>query len=287
VVNNQLISIVLPTYNGEKYIRQSIQSVIDQTYTNWELIIVDDASTDSTPAIIEGFAKSDQRIRSVRHMTNRKLPAALNNGFARANGEFLTWTSDDNVYKPPALSTMVHFLQVHPDIGIVYSDFSLIDRNGNLKNSRRVKPPAQLLIGSVIGACFLYRRDVMETIGGYDPESFYAEDYDFWLRASNHFIFAPIHTDLYSYRVHESRLARDKDKIFQSTLRVKEKNIPKIKWADRQLMAIAYMHMANSANQLSNLHAALRYSLLAFFLSPTGAIKYLFKRTQISVKPSQ
>ena len=79
------ISIVLPTYNGEKYLKQSIESILGQTYTDWELIVVNDCSTDSTQEIIDFYRKKDTRIRTIFNYTNQKLPESLNIGFREAN----------------------------------------------------------------------------------------------------------------------------------------------------------------------------------------------------------
>src|ERR1039457_1713066 len=104
---NSLVSVVLPTYNGSRYLDESIRSVVGQTYQNWELIIVDDASTDTTPQTIAEWIKSDSRIRSLRNDRNLKLSASLNKGFDISRGEFLTWTSDDNLYRATALQQML------------------------------------------------------------------------------------------------------------------------------------------------------------------------------------
>src|SRR5262245_61923913 len=93
------VSIVLPTYNGSRFLAESIQSCLDQTYPDFELIIVDDCSTDVTPAIIAEFSARDSRVHTVRHEKNKKLPGALNTGMALSRGRFLTWTSDDNLYR--------------------------------------------------------------------------------------------------------------------------------------------------------------------------------------------
>lgn len=85
------ISIVLPTYNGEKYLKQSIESILGQTYTDWELIVVNDCSTDSTQEIIDFYRKKDTRIRTIFNYTNQKLPESLNIGFREAKGEYFTW----------------------------------------------------------------------------------------------------------------------------------------------------------------------------------------------------
>src|SRR6516162_6752271 len=101
-----LISIVLPTFNGARYLREAIESCLHQSYPNWELILVDDASTDETPSIIADYLARDRRVTSLRNPVNRKLPGSLNAGFAQARGELLTWTSDDNCYRPHALNEM-------------------------------------------------------------------------------------------------------------------------------------------------------------------------------------
>ena len=101
------VSIVLPTYNGEKFIRESIDSILYQTFTDWELIIVNDCSTDGTPNIVNRYAASDSRIRVIHNKENQKLPESLNIGFREARGEYLTWTSDDNMYLPSALEKMI------------------------------------------------------------------------------------------------------------------------------------------------------------------------------------
>ncbi|HEY7975548.1 MAG TPA: glycosyltransferase family 2 protein, partial [Ktedonobacterales bacterium] len=98
-----LISITLPVYNGARFLPESLASIVAQTYTNWELICVDDTSTDATPTVLAEWAARDARIHVIRHEVNKRLPGALNTGFAAARGELLTWTSDDNRYRPDAL----------------------------------------------------------------------------------------------------------------------------------------------------------------------------------------
>jgi glycosyltransferase involved in cell wall biosynthesis len=98
-----LVSIILPTYNGSQYLSEAIESCLHQTYENWELILVDDCSTDATPQIIGRYVGRDPRIRSIRHASNKKLPEALNTGHAAAQGEYLMWTSDDNRLLPAAI----------------------------------------------------------------------------------------------------------------------------------------------------------------------------------------
>lgn len=102
----ELISIVLPVYNGEKYLRESIDSILAQTYKNWELLIVDDCSTDSSSEIAKEYVSKDRRIYYYHNENNLRLPRNLNKGFSLARGNYLTWTSDDNRFKPTALEKM-------------------------------------------------------------------------------------------------------------------------------------------------------------------------------------
>src|SRR5262245_42250457 len=96
VAAGALVTIVLPTYDGARFIDEAIAGWVAQNHAAWELIVVDDASTDDTPHRLRAWSEKDSRIRVVRHATNRKLPAALNTGFAGARGKYLTWSSDDN-----------------------------------------------------------------------------------------------------------------------------------------------------------------------------------------------
>jgi glycosyltransferase involved in cell wall biosynthesis len=208
-----LISIVLPTYNGSRYLREAIDSCLAQSYGNWELIIVDDCSTDATPQIIAEYTSRDSRVRSIRHEVNKKLPEALNTGHAAARGEYLTWTSDDNRFLPAALEEMMRFLEQHPGVGVVYTDCVLIDDSGQYMQDFPALPASRLAYVDAVGACFLYRRNVYETLGGYDRELFLGEDYEYWLRAYRYFELAPLHKTLYEYRWHEQSLTNSANRI--------------------------------------------------------------------------
>ena len=106
-LTSPLVSIVLPVYNGEQYIAGAIDSILAQEYGNFELIVIDDGSTDRTPKILERFL-SDQRVRVIRQ-DNQRLPAALSEGFRHAAGDLYTWTSADNLMKPECLGLLVEF----------------------------------------------------------------------------------------------------------------------------------------------------------------------------------
>jgi glycosyltransferase involved in cell wall biosynthesis len=219
------ISIVLPVYNGSGYLAEAIESVIAQTYAYWELIIVNDCSTDNTLAIASDYAAKDARIKVFSNVENLKLPNSLNVGFEHADGAYYTWTSDDNKYKPDALRVMVELLEKNPDTVMVYANYTRIDSGGNVIGPVKLPGPKYLFISDVIGACFMYRADVAKKIGSYDAGLFLAEDYDYWIRVYEVGKILHIEEDLYYYRIHGNSLTQTRKKqINEQTYRVLKKN---------------------------------------------------------------
>lgn len=219
------ITIVLPTFNGEENIRKSIDSIIYQSYTNWELILVNDCSTDNTLTILEEYVQSDSRIRLISNKINQKLPRSLNIGFAQASGELLTWTSDDNTYHSDALQVMSDTLRNHPDIDMVYADFNIVDLSGKILWEEKKKNPETLRFSNTVGACFLYRRSLADQIGEYDPSLFLAEDYEYWIRAYLKGNLMHIPQILYDYGWHDKSLTMTrKHDIGKATFSAKSKH---------------------------------------------------------------
>jgi glycosyltransferase involved in cell wall biosynthesis len=242
---NPLVSIVLPTYNRSHFIEQSIQSCINQTYSNWELIIVDDASTDETPNIIKQYKSRDRRVKSVRHTKNRKLPAALNSGFCEAKGKYYTWVADDDNYKPYALSTLVKYLENNSDVDIVYSGLTMVDENGKKICYRQAAPSAELTCQNVVGLSFLYHNYVHKKINGFDENTFMIEDYDFWLRAAKHFSFAAINKSLHNHRWHKNSLSLSKkEEIENLHIKTVSKHLPTLKKLSYKAISSGYWNLA-------------------------------------------
>lgn len=265
-----LISIVLPTYNGSRFLSAAIQSCLDQTFRDWELIIVDDASTDATPTVVSQFVAMDTRIRNIRHEQNRKLPAALNSGFAQSQGEFLTWTSDDNLFCPRALETMVGFLNAHHGTDIVYSGYTVINENSEPLGHRPPRPIEEICHGNPVGCCFLYRRAVHEELGGYAEDLFTAEDYDFWLRAARTFAFTMLNEDLYRYRLHAASLTGSKaEAIRRATMQTLSRNLPRLKFLKRKHRALGYTKLAALAREGNQMRAARQFLLTALLTAPS------------------
>jgi glycosyltransferase involved in cell wall biosynthesis len=199
------VSIVLPTYNGARYLRQSLDSCLHQTHRNIELIVVDDGSSDETPQIVGSY--QDPRLQYIRHVRNKGLPGALNTGFDRATGDYLTWTSDDNMFLPDAVEKMARFAKAGHHV-FVFCDYYRFDGEDTSLGTVRVPLPddPQLDKGNCIGYCFLYSRAVRDRVGDYDPNTRLAEDYDYWIRVSKQFPLAHLNEALYLTRFHDKSL---------------------------------------------------------------------------------
>jgi len=274
-MNAPLVSIVLPTYNGARFLAESIQSCIAQTYPHWELIIVDDCSTDETPNIIADYVTRDARIRAIRHTSNRKLPGALNTGFADAQGDYYTWTSDDNGYHPTAISRMVDFLEQHSTVGVVYCDFRKLDVTTGILSSYTISPPSELAVGNCIGPCMLYRRDVALRVGPYAEDLFLVEDYEFWLRASLLTILAPLHEELYLYRLHENALTVTREvAVRRLVTQIQSEYLPKMNWLPREARARGYLKLHRDHSWLVAAGNKVKYLLLALRTSPAVVIDW-------------
>ncbi len=128
--NAPAISLVLPVYNGERFLREALDSIFAQSFTDFELIAVDDCSTDETPQILADYAARFPQMRVHTNAVNSKLPASLNNGFRLARGAYFSWTSDDNIMRPNMLERLLVTALENPDCGIIHSDFTLIDEDG-------------------------------------------------------------------------------------------------------------------------------------------------------------
>ena len=222
-----LASIVLPTYNHLEFLPLAVESVLKQDYPNFELIIVDDGSTDGTAAYLESL--DSPRIQ-VENGPNTRLPTALNRGFARARGEYLSWISADNICLPHFCSTLVNALRAFPQAGFASGGFARMAPQGWLLDRLEGAVSLSTLLCNNTGvAAFMYRRDVAMQVGGYDPKLEGAEDWDMWLRMLD--VTQPVSVShlLYHYRLHENSMsAKLPEKVRESSTRTAFKALQRL-----------------------------------------------------------
>ncbi len=184
------VSVILPVYNGAWFLSGAIDSILSQTWRDFELLIIDDGSTDDTPAILNEYAARDDRIRVETLPENQGIVAALNRGCALAQGHYLARMDADDVSLPDRLHKQAEVLDRHPEIGVVGASVQWIDEHGT--PGRIVHPPAspgvirwRIHFASPIAhSAVMMRKTVFEQAGGYAEGSAPAEDYDLWQRIS-------------------------------------------------------------------------------------------------------
>jgi glycosyltransferase involved in cell wall biosynthesis len=205
--NSPCVTIVIPAYQAADTIGEALASLFAQTYTNLEIIVVDDGSSDETAEILQQAAtKSDGRMRSFRQ-ENAGQAAALNAGWRQASGAYLGYLGADDVLYASAIAKMVQFLEAHPEFVGAYPDYDLIDADS--KVIRRIHAPdydARDLVERFIcqpGPGALFRRAAFERTGGWNSSLRQMPDFDFWLRLSHYGALARVAEPLGGFRVHE------------------------------------------------------------------------------------
>ena len=212
-MTNPSVSVVIPSHNRERYIAAAVGSVIRQTFPHWELVVVDDGSTDRTCDIVESIG--DPRIRIVRLGTNGGIAAARNVGLEEARGDYIAWLDSDDVAKPHRLATQVHFLRSRPDVALVGSCAHKICSEGRRLPGIRVPPLRhedircrQLLTSAFQQSAIMGRAEILKAYP-YDARFDVCEDIDVCVRiAANHRL-SNIAEVLVERRMHDRQLSRE------------------------------------------------------------------------------
>ncbi|MBR3019128.1 MAG: glycosyltransferase family 2 protein [Clostridia bacterium] len=181
-MEEKLISVVIPNYNGERFIERTLRSVLEQTYPHFEIIVVDDASTDASPSIVQAFCEKDSRIRLIRLEKNGGVSNARNTGIREAKGAYIALLDSDDLWTPDKLERQ---LKLAGEAEIVYCSYDFVDENDQpIKRPFLVKPEAtfeSMLSTSVISCSTAFiRADILKE-HPFDS-SFYHEDYVLWMQ---------------------------------------------------------------------------------------------------------
>ena len=185
-----LVSIIMPTHNRAELVTKSIESALNQSYKNFEFIIVNDASTDETAEILRSYADKDKRIRVLTNEVNLRIQKSLNRGLAEANGEYIARIDDDDVWiDSKKLEKQVTFLETHSDYVLVGTgNIAVFQAKGIRMKSLKPETDEQIRANMLFGCPFLHpaivmRAAALQKVGGwYDEQLTDAEDYDLWLR---------------------------------------------------------------------------------------------------------
>ncbi|HEC35643.1 MAG TPA: glycosyltransferase [Anaerolineae bacterium] len=213
------VSVLMPVYNGERYVAEAIESILAQTFADFEFIIVDDGSTDGTPSILAEYARQDPRIALLTNGANRGLVPTLNRGLKACRGEYIARMDADDISLPERLARQVTCMDQHPEVGVLGTNIAYIDSGGRLLNGGRPKDPEPMspamVHWSLLWHCAIYhptvmvRRRVLEWTGfAYDPAFRHAEDRDLWTRLAPHTTIASLSEILVHYRILPTSVCR-------------------------------------------------------------------------------
>ncbi|MBE9032071.1 glycosyltransferase [filamentous cyanobacterium LEGE 11480] len=207
------ISIVMTIYNREDYLPQAIESILSQSYTDFELILWDDGSTDQSLEIANYYAAQDHRIQIITAAHQGRGPA-IADACRFAQGEYIGLVDSDDLLAQTALAETSQYLDTHSAVGLVYTDYQIINADGSIQgyghHCQRPYSPQQLLVEFMVFHFRLMRASVYRQIGGFNPEFVYAQDYDICLRFSEVTIIEPLKRPLYYYRHHKNNISCEK-----------------------------------------------------------------------------
>jgi glycosyltransferase involved in cell wall biosynthesis len=209
-----LISVVMAVYNNASYLDQSIQSILRQTYSNFEFIIIDDGSTDETHDILQSY--KDPRIILVTNNKNLGLAKSLNHGLELAKGDLIARQDADDVSHPERFEAQAEYLDLHPNVGVVAASVQWIDGLGDvlkvwpIGDENAAIQEKLLYTCPIIHGSTMLRHKCLEEVGGYDDSLSTAQDYDLWLRISERWEIVCLPEILYEYRWHDRMVSNTK-----------------------------------------------------------------------------
>jgi glycosyltransferase involved in cell wall biosynthesis len=201
------VSVVMGVRNGQATLADAIDSILAQTYSEWDLQIVDDASSDATWQVLTDYAGRDSRISIERNPANRGLAAALNSGWRKAPGNLIARMDADDVSFAARLQRQVDFMKVHQDVAVLGTGAELLDQNGKTVGVSVRPAEHEVLVSRIyrenpfIHPSVMIRRSFLEALGGYDPRLRKAQDYDLWFRGYRQFHYANLQEALITYRL--------------------------------------------------------------------------------------
>lgn len=216
--SNPLVSVIMPAYNSEKYISEAIESILNQTFKDFEFIIIDDGSNDRTWDTIQDYARKDERIVSVKNEKNLKTTATLNKGINLAKGKYLVRMDADDWSYPYRIQEQVEFMEQNPTVVVSGGAIEVCDENLNVKNKRKYPNSDEDIRKKIFRynpfahPSIIMRKDKVIEVGMYDEELPLTQDYDLYFRLGKVGKFANLDKMLIKLRTHPQSSSMSKEK---------------------------------------------------------------------------
>lgn len=250
-----MVSVIMPVYNAERYLTEAVESILRQTFRDFELIVIDDCSTDSSLAMMKSFAEGDERVRLLENAQNLGITPTLNRGIQAARGKYIARMDADDVSLPDRLEKQVAFLQANPEIGLISGDALGIDANGieiDADYSLTVEPGyvkwLLLFTCPITHPAVMGRKALFEQAGGYDVVLQYAQDYDLWQRMSQFTQITNLPDVLVRRRVHSQSIgAAHRDEQMHSHKIVQQRALSRLLERPVSLEEVAALRSRSAA----------------------------------------
>jgi glycosyltransferase involved in cell wall biosynthesis len=226
-VKDPKVSVVMSVHNEERYVSKAIQSILEQTFDDFEFIIIDDGSTDGTTEILSNYQQKDTRIRVLRHQSKKGLAQSLNEGIRIARGRYIARMDADDISLPTRLEKQVAFLDMHPEVGLVgtlcyeVDENDVIVRKWSLPSSTSDVRKALLDLNPLVHTSVMVRKEVFDEIGYYNETLQYSQDYELWLRIARQYEIANLPEPLVMLRVDLEKAMRKDAKARKHSLYVR------------------------------------------------------------------
>ncbi len=257
------VSAIILTYNRAHMVTEAIDSVLTQSFKDFELIIVDNCSSDNTESVVKSY--NDKRIRYFKHQNNGLIGVNRNYGIKKSRGEYIAFLDDDDLWLPEKLEKQVELLDSNKELGLVYSDTYLIDSNGNLRRHAyfyRIKPFGgnafnKLLRGNFIPMLtVVIRREMLDKVGEFNSGYKICLDYDLWLRIAESYPIDFIEQPLAKYMVHsESGFQKNTILRYQEVIQIIEYWLDRNPELKRELGPLFRLRKGLACCRLASYHA--------------------------------
>lgn len=224
-MKNVKVSVIMPTFNSARFVKDAVDSILSQTFQDFEFIIIDDVSVDGTLDILNGYAQKDSRIRIIKNEKYRGLVSALNRGIQECNGEYIARMDSDDIAMENRLEKQIAVMDANPDISVLGGALTYIDSSGNeLGIIRYCELNAKLTRCPLLHPTVLIRRRILTQNNFYYLEKYrFAEDYFLWLQISKKGKISAISDVVIKYRLNnDAAKVRHLKRILWATLRVKK-----------------------------------------------------------------
>jgi len=232
------VSILMSVYNSSAYIGEAIESMLGQTFADFEFIIVDDGSTDASVDIVRQYASADKRLHHIILPENVGLASALNHGLASASGQYIARMDSDDMSLPDRLAQQVRYLDNHSEVGVLGSRMQVVDKNKKPLFVYEVPTEHSVIVWNIFfGRTFAHpsvmmRRELLQSVNGYNDSLSVAQDVDLWARLVGLTLFANLPDQLLLYRTHERATSVDKAEQQNIVLRDVSKHLLQTLWGE-------------------------------------------------------